>query len=127
MSLDELFLDELESEVESTGTFSCSCVVGWLARLIPQRLVHSSRARERLSGICAVKGQAMHLERDVKDANQFGDLLDLGLVDPKGGGNNVSGQTKDCETKERVSNGSRSDKREDEIRTSLGAKTKRKR
>jgi len=127
MSFAELLLDELELEVESTGTFSCSCVVGWLARLIPQRLVHSSRAREILSGICTVKELGDDLERDVEGANQFGNLLDLRLVDPKGSGNNVSGETKDCEAKERVSNTSRSDKREDEIRTSLGAKMRRKR
>lgn len=65
MSLEELLLDELELEVELTGTFSCSCVVGWLARLIPQRSVHSSRARAILSGICVVKGSGDDLERDV--------------------------------------------------------------
>lgn len=38
-----------------------------------------------------------------RGTNQTGNLLNLGRVDPKGSSDNISGQTKDCWTKERVS------------------------
>ena len=40
-------------------------------------------------------------------ANQFGKLLNLGRVDPKGSSDYIDGQTKDCWIEGRVSNASR--------------------